>query len=177
MRKSVAVLVSAWALFGAAGCIDTWAGYGREERNLKNELADYMTRIVDEETAQEVVEGPAEKIKQKWESHKTRKANFVKAQDLGRVESLLQTLKTSTTAEMGAGQSIRKFTKAADDSVTMEGPALDGSTKETLDTVFDRGYQKAMEAADKRVEAQRARIMRIAPAGPFLQKAQALGLK
>jgi len=174
MRKSPVLVVAAWTLVGAAGCQDTWAGFGREERNLKNELADYMIRIVDEETAQYVVEGPAKKLKEKWEDHKERLTKYIAAQDLGQIQMIFRKLEKEDKATMGAGQRVRTFTKAADGQVTIEGPAFEGSDKETIDTLTDPAFLKAKEAANIRLREQAERIGRIQPSGPFLQKAQGL---
>jgi hypothetical protein len=175
MRRPVLLVFSAVVLVGASGCIDTWAGYGREERNLKNELADYLTKVVDEETANYVVEGPAKKLKEKWETHKERMTNFIKGQDLGMIEQKFRELDgiTSGRVEMGLNKNKRVFNKSADGRITLEEGTAEGSMKETIDTLTDPDYQKAMKAAQTRMEEQSRRIAALG-SSPYLQKARDL---
>jgi len=176
MRRPVILIFCALVLTGATGCIDTWAAFGRAERNLKNELADYMIKIVDEETAEQIVEGPAKKIAAKWEDHKNKMSNFIKAQDLGQIEAVFKRLEQvpSGKQEQGTGQRKRIFTKHPDGRITMDEGTAEGSMKETIDTLTDPDYQKAMSAAVSRMKEQSSRISRILPSGPYLQKARDL---
>jgi hypothetical protein len=175
MRKSHALLLAGLVLLGASGCIDTWAGYGREERNLKNELADYLTKVVDEETAKYLVEGPGKKLKEKWETHKERMTNFIKGQDLGSIEQKFRELEgmQSGKVEMGINKSKRVFNKSADGVITLVEGTAEGSMKETIDTLTDPDYQKAMKAAQTRLEEQSRRIGALG-SSPNLQRCRDL---
>jgi hypothetical protein len=138
-----------------------------------------MIKIVDEETAQAIVEGPAKRIRDKWEDHGLRMTNFIKAQDLGQLEAVFKQLEliplgTEGKVDMGMLQRKRVFTKHADGTITMDEGTAEGTIKETIDTLTDPNYQKAMNAARKRLQEQSNRIGRIIPSGPFLQKAQTL---
>jgi hypothetical protein len=179
MRKPLLLSLTIVLLAGASGCTDTWAGYAREERNLKNELADYMLQIVDEESAQRIVDGdtaPAKKLKDKWEDHKDRFEKFLKAQTLGQLKQALQqmeTLQAGGEYKMGIGKSELTFTKGIGDTFTVKG-TMDDSTKDAVETITDPDFIKAMRSANQRLEDQANRIRRIVPQGPNLQKAAGL---
>jgi hypothetical protein len=171
MRKSIAFMISAWALVGAAGCQDSFANFLREERNLKNELADYLIRVVDDDTARYVVEGPAKKLKEKWSDHKQRVDTFIKAHDLTEVENIFKRLEYVDTYKWGWGDRGRDFTKHPDGHVTWKGPPIvEESARDAIETLTDVDLKKAMDAANARMTAQAQRISSIQPSGESLRK-------
>ncbi len=171
MCKSIALLVSAWALAGV-GCQDSFSNFFREERNLQNELADYMTRVVDDDSAKYVNEGPVKKLKAKWDDHTTRVTNFVKGQDLGDIEVIFRQVERNGWYKWGWGDKARDFKKHEDGRVTMEGPPVtEPVAKDALDTLLDFDLKRAMDAAKARMKEQSKRISEIQPQSDTLRKA------
>lgn len=156
----------------ACGCTDKWANFARAERNLKNEWADYLIKVVDEDSAKVIVEGPLAKLKDKFEENKTRFEGFLKSQDLGQVDNALKQLKNKETGKVsyGMGATEKTFEKMQDGTLVIKGKFSEGSEQETIDTLSDPTFFKLMKAAEKRIDDQVNRISLIQPAGPSLQK-------
>jgi hypothetical protein len=163
-------------LAAAAGCADSYESLAREERNLKNELADHLTRISDEDSAQAVMGGQVEKMRSKWNDHKDRYTKYIQSKELGSVDGMLKTLERVETGEarIGSPPNDLTLTKSADGNITVKGKT-GGITKDIIDIFSDPVFIKAMKAADQRLHDQMERIKRITPSGLNLEKASKAG--